>query len=79
MRDFICIQYSILDIHIDSKENNVAMPMEETSVLVLKFKKSSHIDKISVITGVPNRLMLSMELNLKCTADLIMKKSFKLP
>jgi len=36
--------------------------MEATSVLALKFQKCSHIDKKSVMTAVPNRLMFLTEL-----------------
>ena len=40
----------------------MASAMEATRVLALKFQKCSHIDKKSVMTAVPHRLMLSTEL-----------------
>jgi hypothetical protein len=40
----------------------MASTMVATSVLALKFKKCHHIDKKSVMTAVPNRLMLSTKL-----------------
>ena len=49
-------------LDFDIKNAKMASAMETTSVLVQKFQKCSHIDKKSVMTAVPNRLMFSTEL-----------------
>ena len=43
-------------------DTKMALAMEATSVLALKFQKCSQIDKKSVMTAVPNRIMFSTEL-----------------